>query len=336
MRGGFIGFSFLSCVMVLGLAHCVGSDPTNPNEGANDATADQLVTEDVVTNDATKDPGDASIVDAGACDLSKPFGPPVPLANLDTTQQEDSIWLTPDFLSAYVSATRPDSGGYDLFTTSRGALDAKFGALQTLAGPINTFASQQREPLLTGSGLTLYYTDTVSGKYQMYASTRTSTSVSFPTGQLLSINNSSYNETTSWISADDLTMLIQSTRGDGSNLHLYSATRTSTSVDFGSLTTAGLPNSSSEDSNAVMTPDQLRIYFGSTRVGGRGAYDVWTASRASATDGFGIATVVTELSTGGTDYPTWISPDGCTVYLAQQDLDASGAYDLFVADKPAR
>jgi hypothetical protein len=330
------------------VAACVGDTSSNGADAGQDATssADGGGT-GADTSTPMVDAGagtDSSAIDASTdawkplCDLTKSFNTPQPLANIDTTESEDVIWLTPDQLTGYVSARRTDGGidgggGYDLFTTTRTTVTLPFGPIAPLAGSLNTPADQ-RSPVVSADGLTLYYYSTQTGTGQIYTATRAQTNVAFGAGQpALAPLNTTAGDTVSWISADALTVFLSSNRGG--TTRIYSATRASTSVDFQAPTTSGMPSTTGVDDNMVTTADQLTAYFASTEVGGKGNFDVWMATRTSTANGFGTPVHVPELSTTNIDSPTWLSPEGCTIYVLQEQPGMSGVYDLFVASKPA-
>lgn len=77
-----------------------------------------------------------------------------------------------------------------------------------------------------------------------------------------------------------------------------------------------------------MTPDDLAIYFSSTRPGGKGGQDVWVASRTSAASAFGTPVVVSEVNTTSDDVPSFITADRCTLYLSST---AGGSFQVYVA-----
>jgi hypothetical protein len=75
------------------------------------------------------------------------------------------------------------------------------------------------------------------------------------------------------------------------------------------------------------------VYLGSNRPGSFG-YDIWRSQRSRVADRFPSPTLVTELQATGNQYPTWLSPDNCRLYI---DSDAAGAGDdILVADRQTR
>jgi hypothetical protein len=319
---------------ICGIGACV-NDSQSGGDGGQDATANDAPAD--VTPEAAGDASDGSA--SAACNLTKPFGAPTPLPNITTFQyQEDGIWLTTDQLNAYVSATRPDSGSttFDIFTTSRTALDASFGALVPLPGSVNVANQDERSPIAAADNLTLYYYSSAAN--HLYVSTRTSVSSSFGAGQAVAPplgNTSNQSDQASWISPDGLTIYISSPRGDGVHEHIMVATRAATTVPFGAPTATGMPNSTADDTSAVLTADQLTMYFSSTQTASANTVNIWKATRSTVADGFGTPVLVNELNNSGFNYPSWVSPDGCTIYTVQHVYEGGVTYDLLVASKPA-
>ena len=64
------------------------------------------------------------------------------------------------------------------------------------------------------------------------------------------------------------------------------------------LTTLNTPDAEFEP---TVTPDELTIFFASSRPGGFGGLDIWHSQRASAADLFPAPVNLTELNTGGDD-----------------------------------
>jgi hypothetical protein len=58
--------------------------------------------------------------------------------------------------------------------------------------------------------------------------------------------------------------------------------------------------------------------------------DVWTATRKNRADAFDPPTRVVELSSKYLDGPTWLSPDGCRLYLLS-DRASEGVYRIYVS-----
>ena|SRR5258706_14993342 len=90
---------------------------------------------------------------------------------------------------------------------------------------------------------------------------------------------------------------------------------------------------SSEGEQApVVTADEQVVFF--TRYSSTTSYDVFVATRSLTSDPFGSARKVDELSTARYDHVTWVSADGCRVYVNSDRNAPPGFEDIFVADRP--
>jgi hypothetical protein len=80
-------------------------------------------------------------------------------------------------------------------------------------------------------------------------------------------------------------------------------------------------------------PDELTIYFASLRTdgGAKGNLDIWMARRSSVDEQFGLPRNVAKLNTPLSEYPTWISADGCRLYIAKGE--ANDSFDIYVATR---
>jgi len=86
------------------------------------------------------------------------------------------------------------------------------------------------------------------------------------------------------------------------------------------------------DSNPVVTPDELTLFFASNRRNdpNRTDTDIWMAKRSSVADGFDAPVKLENLNTVDTDVPTWVSLDGCVLYITSgPNLE----YDIYVATR---
>lgn len=90
--------------------------------------------------------------------------------------------------------------------------------------------------------------------------------------------------------------------------------------------------------NATLTEDLLEIYFTSTR--DQNDMDIWTASRASRSDDFGMPQKVRSVSSPRTDTGSTISADGLTLWIASERRamgnPSNGGLDIWVSTRPSR
>ena len=349
-RRRFMSGVGVSTMILLGSA-CVADEvgvggDSGTADGGDDATmqADAESVDsgkDASLSDATSDTGADAGADAGpACDLSKPFGAPVAMTDLDTPANEGDARLTHDELTVYFTrAPSPDAGVdggtglTDLFVAKRSGPTDTFGA----ATPITSLdtTSYETSPSPTGNDLTLYYTTDkgglATGYWDVIAATRGTTSDPFAdASSVLGVSSAASEQLDVYVLPSDLVLYFSSNSSAGNYpFFLYRASRASTADSFAVDTSGSLDalNTGNRDRFPVVTLDELAIYFATDRSGGSD-YDIYVATRASKTDAFANRTDVTELSTTtNSEVPNWISDDGCRMYLTR-----SG--DIFMATKP--
>ena len=73
-------------------------------------------------------------------------------------------------------------------------------------------------------------------------------------------------------------------------------------------------NSNSSDEGATLSPDELTIYFDSTRPGGLGGYDIYVATRANRTDPFSAPALLAGVNTANNERSPTVTADGLTLY----------------------
>jgi len=273
-----------------------------------------------------------------ACGPARPFGAVTPLAAFNTTASDDAASLSGDQLTAYLSSNRPGGmGGYDIWIATRTALTQEFGAPRLLEA-VNT-PLDERSPVTNRDGLQLFFTSNfqASGLHDIRVASRPSTLATFSASAPLAGINSSSNDASQWLSENDTLVYFFSDRPGG---------RGQSDIYVGSLGSTGVTNvrdlaelnTTVNDTDPILTPDGLTIFFSSSRAdaGASGGNDIWTAQRSTSSDGFGTPRIVVELNSPSSDAVTWVSPDGCTVYI-QSDREATPGgrvgYDLYQATR---
>ena len=82
----------------------------------------------------------------------------------------------------------------------------------------------------------------------------------------------------------------------------------------------------------MVSPDGLTIYFRSDRTGEPFAgFNIFVATRPSIGGTFGPASIVPNINTNDDDGPSWLSADGCRLYISSY---VGGNNDIFVATRP--
>jgi len=306
----FAGASVASCAAILGI-----DDGIPRGDGGAD----------VVALDAAGDAGADADAAAPACDLDASFGAPVALTTLNTSADENHPRLLPGELTVFFQRIVTNDG-FDLFTATRASTSDPFGAPAPIT-ELNT-TSNDADLFVTTDGLRAYFASDRPGGlggYDIWQASRDASAAPFgliaPTAN---VSSTSSDSTTYYVPG---ALYFASNRGSG-GLDIYRAEEQSGGFAAPLLVTELA--SPASDAFPVVSTDELRIYFASTR-GDAGGYQVYTATRAVSSAPWETPTLVTELATAATDViPSWISPDGCRLYLSD---DASGNYDTYFVSK---
>jgi Tol biopolymer transport system component len=270
-------------------------------------------------------PVQAPDASAARCNSTADFGVPAKLDALATSTDEFEARLSRDERTIFFSRTNAHE---DIMVATRATASDPFGAPQPLAavnGDSDGFG-----PTLTGDGLTLYFSSNraPSQALDLWAATRTSTAAAFGAPMQVAGLASQFDDYDPFISEDGNTLywwvLDLNTGWD-----IWRATRGANG--FGTPTRVDELSSDGNDGHVALSADGLTIYFGSSRTGTSGADDIYVATRTSAGDRFGTPVRVAGVNSTAMDEPSWVSDDGCLLYLFS---NRGGNYDLYVASRP--
>jgi WD40 repeat protein len=205
-------------------------------------------------------------------------------APINSASDEGAPTLSADGLSLYFSSDRGGGhGNFDLYVTTRPDRSSNWGGPVNLGAPVNTSADQWASSL-SADGLELYFCDWHVyqpggyGSGDIWVSTRASVSdVWGPPANLGSLVNSEYFEAGMDVSSDGLRLYFGCARPGGYGYQdIWVAARSSVSDAWGSPTNLGPPvNGVAHDATPRMASDGSGLYFGSTRQGGVGGWDLW-------------------------------------------------------------
>jgi hypothetical protein len=272
-----------------------------------------------------------------ACDVGKDFGDPVLVASVSTPEDEGSARLTPDERTLYFDGVREGgasgNASFDLFVTTRADTGDSFGPSSRVVPPSDPTLNEYA-PSLTDDGLTLFFERQAMGSSvsNIYSTKRATIADAFGAPALVSgVNTSGY----------DANPFV---RGDAGEIW-FVATGADTTIDIfharsnGAGSYASSPvsevNSAFGDYYPVISADGRTLYFASDRpLPGGGGLDIWAARRADATGKFDAPLPLANVNTTADEEPTWISADGCRLYLASNRPGGRGAKDIYVSTRP--
>jgi hypothetical protein len=313
------------CGDVAELLGIIITDAGSDRVGSDDAFAD-VQTEAVHALDAGADAGEAGSV----CDFSMPFGSPVLLGGLQSNATEGGLRLLPDELTGFFWSSRIGGpGATNLYVATRPAADVAFGGVKLL-NHVNVALSLTIDPTVTANGLTLVYRVRTgrndAGIDDLYSAARPDIASDFASGTLLSGLNSS-NTVQPFVLSDGSELYFSSNRSG--TFAIYRAVRGS--AGFGAPTEVSELNETGEnEGDPVLSFDDLTILFSSTKAGGLGGEDIWVAQRPNKASAFAAPVNLGAVNSARTDAPTWLSRDGCRLYLSS---DRDGAIHLYLATR---
>ena len=196
-------------------------------------------------------------------------------------------------------------------------------ALARFPLPFGKRAERTTRTLVTGDGLTLYYSSTApggSGKWDIWVVTRAT--LSSPWGQPVNLGptlNSAADDIDPTLSPDELSLYFSSNRPGGhGGYDLWVATRPALTEPFGAPVNLGAAiNSAADDDLALVSADGRILFFNSNRSGGLGANDISMSSRTNSAAPWEAALHLPaplNSSSGGT-FPVALSRDGLLLFF---------------------
>ncbi len=250
---------------------------------------------------------DGGVTDLGLCDPTKSFHAPQAFpAVIDGSSNEYAGFLS----SAKTLYLASDRGGrVEIYRSTRELPFGNRWSMPTVVSELSTSGDDARNPNLAPDELGIYFDSTRGGGKvpHVYFATRASTTEAFGAPVLIPLDGSRYN-LQPWIATRGLYF---ASRAPGGPLSIWFASGKagvfSQPVELVELEAPG------EVQSPVLTEDELTIFF--TGGPAPGNLDVYMAKRASVFAGFSSPVLVSELSTAGDDYPTWVSKNGCAAIV---------------------
>jgi hypothetical protein len=215
--------------------------------------------------------------------------------------------------------------------------DFTFGTPINL-GPIVNSPDVDWMPSLSADGLTHYFGSRRSGGFgaeDIYVTTRETTTDPWeePLNLGPPVNTSNWEQGPS-ISTDGLTLFFSSYNrpGGSGGDDIYVTTRATTDDPWSTPVNLGSKvNSSAHDWAPSISADGLELFFGSTRSGGYGGYDLWVTTRETIHDEWG-----SPVNLGGTvnsahkTHGMSISHDGLLPFFSSNRPGGYGGFDFWV------
>lgn len=325
MRGrGSVG---VAVAVSSALAACFSFGDLSGGTSGDDTTGNDAAADGAVLSDSSSDRDTGAIVDASACNLDAPFGPLVMVPeDWDATNGEGYSTLSVDGLTMYFASPVQLLGNRStlLWQATRSDASAPFGNLTRLDA-LSVPDATTTTPSLSSDGKILVFSSDRSGgqDYDIYATSRASPADTFPGPVPVTGANDVLNDETPFVSFDKQTLYFASDReldaAGPQEGRIYRATANGIGFDSVQLVTELVSNYG--EFSPVLTPDELTIFFNSSRppdAGGAFPTPVYEARRASKSDPFGSIRRLSELDLPTLPTavaPSYVTPDGCVLYV---------------------
>jgi hypothetical protein len=256
--------------------------------------------------DAAPDTPVDMAVDPGPCDLTAPFGTPVPVAGLTGAGTSSyGGWLSADELRIYFTRGQPGTGTQSMFTATRSAATDAFSNAGPL-GIMNPSNLAMAWPMVSDDELTIYFHTTST----VMRATRAAMLDTFGIPEVMTELGVSGAGMTPHASHDGLS--LQFGRIVTGNAELFTE-----------LSTTGYEES------PVTSDDGLEVFFMRIPTGMTGG--LYRAIRTSTSGPFAPPAQVAELGNGSLS-PSWLSPDRCRLLFTKLDGTAP---QILMAQRPA-
>ncbi|MFC1633402.1 M56 family metallopeptidase [Planctomycetota bacterium] len=252
-----------------------------------------------------------------------------PAADGDTSISSDGLEL-------FFEGRRPDGYGRgDIFVSTRETTNDPWGEAEILGPPING-TDWETSPDISADGLTLYFTSTRSGFWDISVTTRATRNDPWEEPMNLGPTvNSTAQEFGPSISSDGLSLYFNSDRSGGFGaLDLWVTTRTTTDAPWEEPVNLGpTVNSSQDEAMPDISADGLKLFFcdfmgAPQRPGGCGGQDIWVATRASTNDPWEEPVNLGPIiNSSAFDFSPNISSDGSTLYFTT-DRDGANRFEV--------
>lgn len=326
LAAALVALATLACNALVGFDDLTKQPALDAGSSDDDDGDDD---DDDVVNGSSSSSGDAGSPDGGAvpaCDPAADFGTPALLEGpVNSADFENSPGLTDDELTLVFQRTIGETSS--IMIATRATAGAPFGAPSKLA---LTSSGLSFQPSLSRDGLTLFWAEAVAQKpTDIFFATRTTSNGAFANPFATGISNPSFAELTPVVTGDGDEMFYTSDQ-EGAKARLYHATRNGGEFGNSQKLQELADGSNGEEESVAVSKDGLTVFFASSRTGGPGQLDIWTARRNSRSEKFTGVALVKNVNSNVVEWPSFVSADGCRLYFGS---DRTGDGDLYVATR---
>ena len=308
----------------------VGTRGTTSSNGATevDTTSGLDTGSSTGPAETTDDPPDTETSTGGEppLDPATPWDEAVAVTALNSGEDDDDPWLSPDLLEIYFASRR---GGADeeIFMSTRDDPAAEDWAPPIAVAGVNS-AVDEGNPVLSPDGLSLFFTRTENSNSDIWVATRDSPLDLFGMpAEVSELNTTTANELRPAPTNDFLSILF--VRAEAGGGELLSATRPRGTSMWGMVSPIEALNSSGNDTTPWTDGDATYVVFSSDRMPSAGM-DLWFSTRPGAGGEWAPPEPVDSLNTGDAEADPWVSSDLHTIYFSRE---SPAGLDILVAHR---
>ena len=277
----------------------------------------------------------AIVLGGGRAKADFTFGTPVNLGPTVNSPSEPGTYrgddvpncFSTDGLEMYLLSRRTGGQGlYDIWVSKRETVNDEWDTPVNLGPKVNS-STWDGGAYISADGLELYFDSTRSGGYgdwDIWMTRRATKDDAWGIPENLGpVVNSSYGESTSWISPDSLELYFSSNRSGGfGDWDIWVSRRATKDDPWEEPVNLGPIVNSSACDVGILSPDCLLLFYsndiiGPIRPGGFGGSDLWMTRRASVSDPWGEPVNLGPIvNSSRHDCCPRISPDGSTLYFS--------------------
>jgi Tol biopolymer transport system component len=263
-------------------------------------------------------PPDAAILASRACPagLGEFGAPELVTTGLTSTGNFFGPALSADGLQLYFSVALP--GSEQIYTARRQGLDTAVFSEATEVAAVNS-AALDGSPFVSRDERRIYFfsdRNAGAGGRDIWFSERPGAGAAFGAPVLLAGVNTGSFEHLPWLAPDELSILFVSSRPNGRNSDIWSATRPNTAAPFGAAVNVASLSSVATEGRVALSSDGLIAIFSSDRPGGLGNADIWVASRLDRSSPFAAPSNLAQLNSRAADLDVVLSSDERELFFA--------------------
>lgn len=295
---------------------------------ASDKTADDRGPTGTTTPPADTTTPPTNPMPGAKCDLTKPFGAPMLVNGLSTTQHFATPRLSSDERTIFFTTKVGTQSRIARAVRATGS--TAFGPATVLDAQSST--SKDNDPSVSADGTMLFFSSERAGaKDKLYVALAPTAGASFGAPQMVTgVGSADADEQHPYFRvAGGGELWFSSTRGG--QWEIWTAKKSG--AGFATPVRVEELRNAEATRQPMVSEDGLTIVFASERAGGKGQRDLWTARRASATSAFGTPEVITSVNSAADEFAGWLSPDGCRLYFSS-DRVTPKLHNVYVATRP--